>query len=34
MYASYQDSAIAAGADVFLVKGCSPEVLQDAILNK
>jgi DNA-binding NarL/FixJ family response regulator len=32
MYARYQAKALAAGADVFLVKGCVPEALQDAIL--
>jgi len=32
MYASYQDMATAAGADAFLVKGCSDDELQKAML--
>ena len=32
IYARYRAKAISAGADVFLLKGCSPEALQDAIL--
>jgi len=32
IYARYRARAIAAGADAFLLKGCLPEMLQDAIL--
>jgi NarL family two-component system response regulator LiaR len=32
MYAKYRTPALAAGADVFLLKGCSTRVLQEAIL--
>jgi DNA-binding NarL/FixJ family response regulator len=32
IYARYRARAISAGADVFLLKGCSPEALQDAII--
>lgn len=32
MYARYQAKALASGADLFLLKGCTPQVLQDAIL--
>ena len=32
MYARYQAKALAAGADVFLLKGCALEALQNAIL--
>jgi DNA-binding NarL/FixJ family response regulator len=32
MYARYRAQALAAGVDVFLVKGCVSEALQDAIL--
>jgi DNA-binding NarL/FixJ family response regulator len=31
MHASYREEALAAGADVFLVKGCAPEELQRAV---
>ena len=34
MYARYRAKAIAAGADVFLLKGCSPQMLQCAILDQ
>jgi CheY-like chemotaxis protein len=34
LYAPYQVEALAAGADVFLVKGCPNEKLFAAILNK
>jgi DNA-binding NarL/FixJ family response regulator len=34
MYARYQAKAIAAGADVFLLKGCASEALQAAILAR
>jgi DNA-binding NarL/FixJ family response regulator len=34
MYARYQSRAIAAGADVFLLKGCTREALQDAIVGR
>jgi DNA-binding NarL/FixJ family response regulator len=33
MYASHQADALAAGADAFLVKGCSSEELLEAILK-
>jgi DNA-binding NarL/FixJ family response regulator len=33
MYPTYRARAQAAGADAFLVKGCSPEVLLAAILE-
>lgn len=33
LYATYQTEALAAGADVFLCKGCSDEKLVAAILN-
>ena len=33
MYASYKDMATAAGADAFLVKGCSDEELLRAMLS-
>lgn len=32
MYAVHRSGALAAGADAFLVKGCSPEQLLEAIL--
>jgi DNA-binding NarL/FixJ family response regulator len=32
MYARYRSKALAAGADVFLLKGCESEALQEAIL--
>jgi DNA-binding NarL/FixJ family response regulator len=32
MYARYQAKALASGADLFLLKGCTLQVLQDAIL--
>ena len=32
MYAAYQDDAMAAGADVFLLKGCTADALLAAIL--
>ena len=32
MYAKYRVPALAAGADAFLLKGCSTRVLQEAIL--
>jgi DNA-binding NarL/FixJ family response regulator len=32
MYARYQAQALASGADLFLPKGCTSEVLHDAIL--
>jgi DNA-binding NarL/FixJ family response regulator len=32
MYARYRSKALASGVDVFLLKGCTPQVLQDAIL--
>lgn len=32
MYAAYQDDAMAAGADVFLLKGCTADMLLAAIL--
>jgi len=34
MYPSHQAEALAAGADVFLVKGCSAEDLLEAILQE
>ena len=34
MYARYRPKALAAGADVFLLKGCVFKVLQDAILAR
>jgi DNA-binding NarL/FixJ family response regulator len=34
MYARYRAKALACGADVFLLKGCPPQVLQDAILDR
>jgi YesN/AraC family two-component response regulator len=34
MYPSYQTEALAAGADAFLVKGCSAEDLLEAILQE
>ena len=34
MYARYRAKAIAAGADVFLLKGCACEALEDAILAR
>jgi len=33
MYGEYQTEALAAGADVFLVKGGTPEALRNAIRN-
>ncbi len=33
MYTTHRTAALAAGADVFLLKGCPAEVLQDAILK-
>ena len=33
MYPAYQAEALAAGADAFLVKGCLPEELLEAILD-
>ena len=33
MYGQYKSKALAAGADAFLMKGCSTEALLDAILN-
>lgn len=33
MYGQYKTKALAAGADTFLMKGCSAEALLDAILN-
>ncbi len=33
MYTTYQTDALAAGADAFLIKGCRPEELLEAILN-
>jgi DNA-binding NarL/FixJ family response regulator len=33
MYARYRSSALAAGADIFLLKGCTTQELQDAILS-
>jgi DNA-binding NarL/FixJ family response regulator len=32
IYARYQTKALAAGADLFMLKGCTLQVLQDAIL--
>ena len=32
LYARYQVKALESGADLFLLKGCTPQVLQDAIL--
>jgi DNA-binding NarL/FixJ family response regulator len=34
MYARYQAKALACGADVFLLKGCAPDMLQEAILTQ
>ena len=34
MYGSYRIEALSAGADAFLVKGCLPETLLAAILNR
>jgi DNA-binding NarL/FixJ family response regulator len=34
MYATYRASALAAGADAFLVKGCPAEELLEAILDR
>jgi DNA-binding NarL/FixJ family response regulator len=34
MYVSYRANALAAGADAFLVKGCPPEELLEAILDR
>lgn len=34
MYSTYQDEALAAGADAFLVKGCPAGELLDAILKR
>ncbi|MCU0522663.1 MAG: response regulator transcription factor, partial [Anaerolineae bacterium] len=34
MYALHEGEALAAGADVFLIKGCAPEALLGAILGK
>ena len=34
MYGRYQTAALASGADMFLVKGCASEALQDAILTQ
>jgi two-component system secretion response regulator SsrB len=34
LYASYRTKALSAGADVFLVKGCGADRLQDAILTQ
>lgn len=33
MYARYRSAALAAGADAFLLKGCTTQELQDAILG-
>jgi DNA-binding NarL/FixJ family response regulator len=33
MYARYRSSALTAGADVFLLKGCTAEELQEAIFG-
>jgi DNA-binding NarL/FixJ family response regulator len=33
MYSQYKTKALVAGADAFLMKGCSAEALLDAILN-
>jgi DNA-binding NarL/FixJ family response regulator len=33
MYARYRSAALAAGADAFLLKGCTTEELQEAILS-
>ena len=33
MYSHYEAEALAAGADVFLVKGCPYKMLQDAVLS-
>lgn len=33
MYSQYRMKALAAGADAFLMKGCSAEALLDAVLN-
>jgi DNA-binding NarL/FixJ family response regulator len=34
MYARYQTEALACGADMFLVKGCACEALQNAVLAR
>jgi DNA-binding NarL/FixJ family response regulator len=34
MYARYQTQAVASGADLFLLKGCPFQVLEDAILTQ
>lgn len=34
IYARHRAKAVAAGADIFLLKGCAGEVLQDAILTR
>lgn len=34
MYAAYRSEALAAGADAFLIKGCAPEELLRAILER
>jgi len=34
MYASHRSAALAAGADVFLLKGCPAQDLLDAIVNR
>lgn len=34
MYSQYQTEALAAGADIFLTKGCPHATLQDAILSR
>jgi DNA-binding NarL/FixJ family response regulator len=34
LYARYRTKALSAGADVFLVKGCGAEALQEAILSQ
>jgi DNA-binding NarL/FixJ family response regulator len=33
MYRAFRSEALAAGADAFVVKGCPPEHLLDAILS-
>jgi len=34
MHSSYRQEAIASGADAFLLKGCPPEALREAILAR
>ncbi len=33
VYSQYKTKVLAAGADAFLIKGCAPETLRDAILS-